>query len=61
MHATVSFFDQAAEKLREAMSASVSGLDRMRLMQEALALYHRHQDELAADPAGFGHDAPQGV
>jgi len=42
----VSLFDQAADKLREAMSGSASGLDRMRLIEEALALYHRHQDDL---------------
>lgn len=43
MHPRVSFFDQAADKLREAMDNSASGIDRMRLIQEALALYHLHQ------------------
>jgi len=43
MHPRVSFFDQAADKLREAMDNSASGIDRMRLIQEALTLYHLHQ------------------
>jgi hypothetical protein len=48
----VSFFDQAAEKLREAMGTSASGLERMRLMDEALALYHLHQDQVSRESAG---------
>ena len=45
MRPRVSLFDQAADKLREAMEGPVSGEARMRLIHEALALYHRHQDE----------------
>lgn len=45
MQPRVSLFDLAAEKLREAMSSSASGIDRMRLVHEALSLYHLHQRE----------------
>jgi hypothetical protein len=45
MQPKLSLFDLAAEKLREAMSSSASGIDRMRLIQEALSLYHLHQRE----------------
>jgi hypothetical protein len=51
MRPGVSLFDQAADKLREAMEGPVSGADRMRLIHECLALYHRHQDEAIEDAA----------
>jgi hypothetical protein len=43
----VSLFDQAAEKLRQAMEGAGTGIERMFLIHEALALYHRHQLEEA--------------
>ncbi len=66
MRLQVSLFDQAADKLRQAMEGPASGADRMRLIHEALALYHRHQLEEVdsggegAAPAG-AHDAFEGA
>jgi len=37
-------FDQAAQKLRQAMDRSTSGLQRMCLIDEALALYRRREE-----------------
>jgi hypothetical protein len=51
MRPKVSLFDQAADKLRQAMEGPASGADRMRLIHEALALYHRHQMEEVETPA----------
>lgn len=54
MQPKLSLFDLAAEKLREAMSSSASGIDRMRLIHEALSLYHLHQrEDVEAVPDGL--------
>jgi hypothetical protein len=45
MSSQVSLFDQAADKLRQAMEGTSSGAERMVLINEALSLYHRHQRE----------------
>ncbi len=45
MRPRVSFFDQAADTLRQAMEGQVSAVERARLIHEALELYHRHQLE----------------
>ncbi len=60
MPATLSLFEQAADKLREAMEGPARGADRMRLIQEALLLYHRQQleDDLGATFDSFEAPAP---
>ncbi len=54
MRPRVSFFDQAADTLRQAIEGQVSAVERTRLIHEALELYHRHQLEEAED----GPDVP---
>ena len=61
MRPQVSLFDQAADKLRQAMEGPASGADRMRLIHEALALYHRHQlEEVGGDGGGAEAVLPAG-
>jgi hypothetical protein len=62
MRPKVSLFDQAAEKLHEAMEGAATGHDRMRLIQEALMLYHLHEaeldEELDAGRGDLGYSPP---
>ena len=60
MRSKVTLFDQAADKLRQAMEGPAYGAERMRLIHEALTLYHRHQLE-EIDDEGPGQPSPSQV